>query len=71
MTTTEGVEVLVKARTLVGRSYKARVWRAWFNGRYDAEGLESISTELQQLRNSLGPKFLAAARLPAPSPVTP
>jgi hypothetical protein len=64
VTTQDATALLTKARDLVGPTYKRRVWRAWFNGNYAEEGLETLSQELQQLRNSLGPKFLDRAKLP-------
>lgn len=58
------IETIKTARTLAGRNYKLAIQRAWFNGDYSAVGLESIASELQIIRNTLGPTWLFNLRLP-------
>lgn len=46
-----------------GRSWKSKLWQAWFNGNYDKfPGTENRHL-LQQIRNNAGPDFLAEYKL--------
>ena len=64
MTDYEALVTLAAAKALVGRRWRSIVWAAWQDGGYGRRGLGAIAGRLQQARNSLGPSWLAGARLP-------
>lgn len=60
----QGIRTLVAVRAALGRRYKAEIRNAWFDGGYRARGLEQWASELQEIRNQLGPSWLCDVRLP-------
>ncbi len=48
-------------RSVHGRDWRNKLWLAWMDA---GSGWAGYSPELRQLRNSLGPKWLASFKLP-------
>ena len=58
----EALALLAKVKAKLGRNYKSAINRAWMTGDYHSESLSEYSCRLQNIRNSLGPSWLAKAR---------
>ena len=63
MTKQDVISVFERARDLVGRSYKQRIWRVWFSEKYAAEGLAPLETDLRIVFTAFGPPILGRIRL--------
>lgn len=66
-TMTDGVskdrakEILQEVRNRLGRTYKSAIRHAWMTGNYC--GMREWAQELQQMRNQLGPAWLASVKV--------
>ncbi len=59
----KAVALLRQIRLLLGRNYKSSIRDAWMTGNYSGHCLDQWSSELQQIRNTLGPSWLAQVRI--------
>lgn len=55
----EALIILATIKAAMGRTYKYRIRQAWMTGDYTGVGLGQWSAELQNIRNSFGPSWLA------------
>jgi len=64
MTDFEAREVLIEVRARVGRRWRSLIRDAWMDGDYMGRGLGSWAARLQNIRNQLGPTWLARQQGP-------
>lgn len=56
------LDLLRTVKAKLGRNYKSAIREAWMNGNYSNHGLSEWSSQLQNMRNNLGPSWLVDAR---------
>lgn len=64
MTESEAIELVREVRRLKGHSYKKILWRCFWSGAYERDGLGSLSAKLEELRMSFGPGWITTLKLP-------
>lgn len=62
MTPNKALEILGTVKARLGRNYKAAIRDAWMSGNYHGCGLDEWSSQLQTIRNRLGPTWLVNAK---------
>lgn len=58
LTKERAIEVLTAVKRKYGKAYKINIREAWQRGNYSQLGLAEWQTELQQIRNQWGPRWL-------------
>ena len=59
MTPALALPVLAAAKAQNGRRFKSQINLAWMTGDYTKDNLGAWSSQLQRIRNTLGPTWLA------------
>lgn len=58
LTVERAIDILTAVKRKYGRAYKINIREAWQRGNYSQLGLSEWQTELQQIRNIWGPRWL-------------